>query len=131
MENQKLKIEDILKEIESTELNVLSLLDFNETAPEVNSLQLRNSDIVRIEENVPFGWSGVTGCNNNERAQSEYRKTLAEWVKNKMYEYRNWRWIRYGSSEATGRCSQYDDIWTGRRCNCRGTLKCFIEFRKP
>ena len=99
---------------------------------EADNLNLTDSDIVRIEENVPFHWSGVTGCNNHDRAQNEYKKTLTNWVKNKMYEHRNWRWIRYSATEAIGRCTQYRDRWTGKRsCLCRGSLKCYIEFRRP
>lgn len=128
---KKLKLEDLLEKIETTELTHDFVANLDETSFNYKSLNLSNSDIVRIEEDVSFSWSGVTGCNSNDRAQSEYQNTLKAWVKNKLFEYRNWSWVRYGAIEANGRCSQSKDPWTGvRRCGCSGKLKCYIEFRK-
>lgn len=132
MSGQKLTLEDVLKEVESTELKQEFSDDATETAWRVEKMDLTDTDIVRIEENVPFYWKGVTGCNTNERAQPEYRKTRDEWVKKKMFEHSNWQWTRYGMISATGRCSSSIDYWTSvRKCSCSGTLKCFIEFSKP
>ncbi|MCG2419366.1 hypothetical protein K8089_10055 [Aequorivita sp. F47161] len=128
---KKLKLEDLLEHIETSKLAIDFGADLDETSLNFKSLNLSNSDIVRIEEDVRFSWSGVTGCNSNDRAQSEYQQTLKAWVKNKLYEHRNWSWVRYGATEANGRCNSSKDPWTGvRRCGCSGKLKCYIEFRK-
>lgn len=129
MEN--LKIEQLSEEVENIEFKESISIKLDETAHEFKNLTIEKSDIVRIEESVRFSWSGVTGCNTQERADAEYSNTLNSWVKNKMFEYRNWRWVRYGTNGVSGSCSRSRDRWTGvRSCGCRGHLKCYIEFRK-
>jgi len=128
---KKQKIEDLLEILESKDVNYQNFEELAESAFEEKSLNINISDIVRIEEKVDFYWSGVSGCNNNATAQTEYKKTLTKWVKNQMFEHRNWRWVKYGIIEATGRCSQSRDRWTNvRTCRCSGKLNCYIEFRK-
>ncbi|MFK5855084.1 MAG: hypothetical protein QM503_03060 [Bacteroidota bacterium] len=130
MEN--LKLDDLSEELENLEFKNIVKTEMNETAYEIKSLSIEKSDIVRIEESVYFSWGGVTGCNTQERADGEYSKVLKSWVKNKMYEHRNWRWVRYGTNGVSGTCNSFRDRWTNvRSCGCRGHLKCYIEFRKP
>jgi len=129
---EKQKLENIIEEINSQEFQHQTLEKFNETTFKLDKLNQLDSDIVRIEETVPFSWSGVRGCNDNERAQSVYKEVLTNWVKDKMFEHRNWEWVRYGATEANGRCHESRDRWTNERsCGCRGGLKCYIEFLKP
>jgi hypothetical protein len=132
MPGKRLSLEEHLQEVESHELNEREFQDLSEDFLGLDKNTLENADIVRIEEDVPFYWSGVSGCNDNTRAQNEYLKTRNEWAKNKIFEYRQWRWVKFGALSANGRCRQSQDPWTNvRKCSCSGTLKCFIEFIKP
>ena len=63
---EKHKLEDVLEEIETQELQNQLFIDLSDSVYEADNLNLTDSDIVRIEENVPFHWSGVTGCNNHD-----------------------------------------------------------------
>lgn len=129
MSNDFQALEDVLIEESYTEEKSDEL---SEEAAELGSISIQNSDIVRIEENVYVNWSGVSSCNHRSRIESEVRSALKRWVERKMYEHRNWRWVRYGAKASTVRCSQSRDVWTGvKSCGCRGHIPFYIEFRKP
>lgn len=129
-----LKLEDVLKVLEENSISEILSEELNETAHEFMSLKIADSEIVRIEGDAPFHWSGVRNCNNDADAQVNYKAAIAKWVQKKMFEHRDWRWVRYGAKSVEGRCTQYTPgTFSGgsRSCLCRGVLKCYIEFRKP
>lgn len=126
-----IKLEDVYEEVESKELQVPSLEFLFDSAYELSSLDSKDFEIVRIEGDASFNWSGVTGCNDNDRVQSELQKVMESWAKDRIFEHRNWRWTKYGAISTHGKCYKRRDRWTGvRDCGCRGYLKCYIEFRK-
>jgi hypothetical protein len=128
---KKYQLEDVYEEIESKEVHLESLDYLAASAYELNTLESKDLEIVRIEGDASFLWSGVTGCNNNDRVQGELQKVMDQWAKDRIFEHRNWRWTKYGAISTHGRCYQRRDQWTGvRDCDCRGYLKCYIEFRK-
>lgn len=48
-----------------------------------------------------------------------------------MFEYQQYRYIRYGNEASRVSVSQRKDPWTGvRSCGARTSIPCYIEFRK-
>lgn len=116
-------VEEIPMDTKSTE--------YIEEAPEAVELSIQKSDIVRIEESVHVSWSGVSGCNHQDTVDNNAKTAMESWVKAKMFEHRNWRWVKYGAGVGNFRCSQRKDPWTSvRSCGCSGHIPCYIEFRK-
>lgn len=131
--NKQLTPEDLVLELEEDQLTELEQYENSKHAIEHESPSLEDSDILRVEEKISFHWSGVKGCNRRERVERELNKDFQNWVKGKLYEYRDLRWIKYGivSGSVKGKCSKWKDRWTGKRkCVCRGGMKGYIEFRK-
>jgi hypothetical protein len=88
-------------------------------------------DILRIEESVGLGWSGVRGCNSQDRVNAEARAALERWVKDKLFQYRQLDLLRYGNGQGRVSCRSSGGNWgSARRCACSGSLPCFIEFKK-
>lgn len=103
-----------------------------EEAPELPSLKLQPGEVLRIEETVYASWGGVSGCCDQNTVDAEWRAAFQRWVKEKLFQYRHLRWIRYGQvSNATGKCSRSGGDWgSARRCRASLSAPCFIEFRQ-
>ena len=131
MNNEYIRLEDIYVPEGDSELGVRT--ETLEEAPELKSLEIAKNEILRIEENVPVYWSGVTGCCSQSRIDSNCDSAYKSWVQKKLYEYRHLRWVRYGHPAARISCSSGRLGWPNdeRWCRARTTLECYIEFRKP
>jgi len=92
-----------------------------------------HQEVLRIEENLPLAWRGVQRCGRQDRVDSEARSALEKWVKDKLFQYRDLEMIGYGNGKGRVRCNSSGGNWGNpRRCGCRGSLPCYIEFRnKP
>ncbi len=89
-------------------------------------------DIVRVEEIVTVSWHGVSSCDHSDRIQAEVRAALQRWMQAKLYEHRDWRYLRAGAKASTVRCRQWKEPWSGKRsCGCSGGIPFWIEFAKP
>ena len=87
-----------------------------------------DADVVLIEEKVTVSWRGVKSCDHSDRIQSEVRAALQRWMEQKIYEHREWRYLRAGAKAGTVRCRAWKD-WDGTRsCGCSGGIPFYIEF---
>ncbi len=125
--------EEFFDEVEQVDLEITS----DENADEISvALKLSESfdkaEVLRIEEQVSHGWSGVSSCGHSDRIKSEAAQALEAWAKNKIFQYRHLRYIRYGHLGGSARTSSSGGSW-GQPRRCRGslTIKCYIEFIKP
>ena len=121
------KIVNLSEHLSVLETTVHSVepLDFRD------ELSFRKSDnILRIEEKVQVTWTGVKGCSRH--VDRNVKKALEKWVKQKMFEHKDLRWVQYGSKKSSFKCSRSKDPWTSvRKCGCLGKVPFFIDFQKP
>ena len=109
-------------------------IELNEDVDEKSSdfQSSSNNDILRVEEDIGASWSGVSNCGNDGRISSACRRRLEEWARDKMFEYRHLKWIRFGHQwPVRARITRRRNRWTNER-SCRGsaTLNCYMEFEK-
>jgi len=134
MSDKYMTLEDLYEEQAFGTKSTPPAFDSHEEAsPHLNSLgTIPKSEILRIEEKVYVSWGGVTGCCAQDRIDGSCRAKLEEWAKNKMFEHRQLRWLRYGSLSAQVSCSQSRAPWPDNSRSCRGSvsLPCYIEFTK-
>ncbi len=127
--SEKMRLEDILVEASSSEVTSDEIFD---EAAWASTISLPDSDVVRIEEQVPVSWNGVSSCDHTDRIQAEVNAAFRRWIERKLYEHRDWRYLRAGGKPGQVRCGSHKDPWTGKRsCGCRGALPFWIEFAKP
>lgn len=100
-------------------------------ADEHLNLNLKDSDILRIEEFTSKGYSGVRGCGNSDRIKNEAIAAMNSWVGAKMLQYRDLRWITYGHLGGTARWYNGKKASGARYCKGGVYIKCYIEFRRP
>lgn len=89
-------------------------------------------DILRIEEDVYASWKGVNGCCKGETPNNNLNIAITKWVKDKIFEYRDLRYVRYGHGGGTAKCTTSSSGFPDNRRRCRGsiTVKAYIEFTK-
>lgn len=123
-----MKHEDFFTTEEEISVNIKGNLD---EVIEFKKLKLKDSDVLKIEENVNHHWRGVTSCGHADRIKNESWTKVQSWAKNKIFEYREYRYVRYGNKAHTVYVEQWKDPITGKRkCGARTTIPCFIEFRR-
>ena len=121
--------EELFEILETTELENTS--DFGQAMPEAEELNLDSGDILRIEEPIRHTWTGVTSCGHQDRIKNECWGRVQSWAKDKMFEYRQFRCLRYGNGSSRVKIRNRKDPWTGKRsCWAGTTIPCYIEFRK-
>ena len=113
-------------ETEELEMNE----SFSDLAQESKEMNFKSNDILRIEENVSHSWSGVTNCGHTDRIRRECAGAVERWARNKMFEYRQYRWIRYGNESSRVHITQRNPPFGPRSCGARTSIPCYIEFRK-
>lgn len=127
--SNKIKFEDLIEIDTQSEINTAAEIDEVSWFEEP---QAADAGIILIEEKVSVGWSGVDSCHHSDRVQAEVRYDLQKWIQKKLFEHRNWRYIRAGAKASRVSCHQWKDPWSGKRsCGCRGAIPFYIEFRKP
>lgn len=91
-----------------------------------------NADVLRIEEDVYASWSGVSGCCSGDTPNKNVNVEFTKWVKDKIFQYRDLRYIRYGHGGVTARCVTSSSGFPDNRRSCRGSakVKAYIEFEK-
>lgn len=90
-------------------------------------------DVLRIEETVTAGWSGVNGCCDSGTVNGNAKNALEGWVKKKFLEHINHQVLRYGSGQGSASCTNRRAPWPDNSRSCSGALSmpCYIEFWKP
>jgi hypothetical protein len=127
--SEKKKLETILVEESNSEGTFTEITDEASWAQSAPPL---DEEVVIVEENVQVSWSGVSSCDHTDRIQAEVRTHLQRWIEKKLYEHRDWRYLRAGAKASSVRCRSWRDTWTGRRsCGCNGVIPFWIEFAKP
>ena len=118
---------------EETEEIAVTLTDAEDSVSDAAALSVNKAQVLRVEENVSANWSGVRDCGNAQQVNAEARRALESWAKDKMFQYRHLRYIRYGAGAGTGRVTQSDSGWGGGGRSCRAyiTMPCYIEFFQP
>ena len=108
----------------------LNLEHYVDEASDSKTLNLQQSEILRIEEEVSRSFSGVRGCSDSNTHNSNATAAMNEWAQRKIFENRNLRYIRFGHLGGTAYWTNRT-AWDGTR-SCTGyvVIKCFIEFRK-
>lgn len=111
-----------------TDLNLENLID---EAADSKVLNLEQSEILRIEEEVSRRFSGVRSCSEPSTHNSNATAAMNEWAQRKIFENRDLRYVRFGHLGGTAHWTNRT-AWDGTR-SCTGyvLIKCFIEFRKP
>jgi hypothetical protein len=92
----------------------------------------KDADVLRIEEDVYASWSGVSGCCDGDTPSNNVNAAFTKWVKDKIFQYRDLRYLRYGQGGGTARCRTSSSGFPDNRRSCRGsaTVKAYIEFEK-
>lgn len=125
-----MKEEEFFENLETEELELNE--NFGSEALESAELDLKAIGILRIDENVKHSWRGVKNCGDKNRINNECRRAMENWAKNKMFEYSEYRWIKYGNKSSSVRVTQRRARLSGRRsCSASTTIPCYIEFRVP
>lgn len=90
------------------------------------------ASIFRVEETLSATFSGVRSCSDSSRALNEAKNRLEGWVQEKLFQYRDLQYLRYGSGEGRHTWSNSTSPWPENRRSCRGsvTFPAFIEFKK-
>ena len=95
-----------------------------------NGLSQDKDNVLRVEEKVGRSWSGVASCGHSDRIQAEAQAALNEWIKQKIFQYRNLRYLRAGAGEGRARWTDYNPPFGARSCHGSLTMPCYIEFAK-
>lgn len=105
-------------------------LDGYLTNPVFKDITISSENILRIEADLGAYWSGVRGCDDFARKKTEIEKVTNNWIKDKLFENKHLKWIRYGwniqdISVLNGRNPFPDN---SRYCSGTAKLKIYIEF---
>jgi hypothetical protein len=126
---EKIPFEDL---VDDRSIQDVETEEVEDTTTWAEAPAVPSAEIVRIEEVVQVGWSGVSSCDHSDRIQAEVRSHLQRWIEKKLYEHRNWRYLRAGAKASSVRCGSWKDPWTGKRsCGCSGGIPFYIDFAKP
>ena len=121
---------DFFGAVDVVEISIEEITDLKVDADEE---RLKDFEVFRIDEIVPRRWTGVSSCGTQERVNAEARAALEGWAKNKIFQYRDLRYIRYGTPGGTAN-SWYNGGGgfggSGRTCTGVISLPCYIEFRR-
>lgn len=90
------------------------------------------SNILRVEGNVGASWRGVRGCADAPTPRQKVEEAANNWIKEKMFEHKNFKWIKYGWDVPVISIRRWRDPFPDRRNHCSGTanFKIYIEFEK-
>ncbi|ROI01549.1 hypothetical protein EGI16_16770 [Chryseobacterium sp. G0240] len=89
-------------------------------------------NILRVEANLGATWRGVRGCGDSPTPRNHIEAAANNWIKEKMFENKNLKWIRYGWSIPVISIRHWKDPFPDRRNHCSGNanFKIYIDFEK-
>lgn len=100
--------------------------------PEVDQSKIVASNILRVEADLVSSWRGVRGCGDAPTPRKKIEATANAWIKTKMFEHKNLKWIRYGWNVPVISVRRWQDPFPDKRRHCSGNarFKIFMEFEK-
>lgn len=91
-----------------------------------------SGEILRIEERIGRGWSGVRNC-GSDRMSNELTSAMRAWVGDKLQDHINLKVVKWGHGAGSWSSSNSTSGWPDNRRSCRGSLSvpAYIVFVKP
>lgn len=103
---------------------------FVQVSPHYENKTMDTIQILRIENTLVASWSGVSSCGEIERMKRNTDEKAIIWIKDKLFEHRESKWIRYGWYYETPNVRESKEPWPSNKRSCTGNVKfvAFIEF---
>lgn len=100
--------------------------------PNIEKDKILVGNVLRVESKLTATWSGVRSCSDISIHKQNIETTANNWIKNKMFEHRNEKWIRYGWDIPKITIRNGRNPFPNRSRYCRGTANynIYIEFEK-
>ncbi|MCC2590202.1 hypothetical protein [Chryseobacterium sp. MFBS3-17] len=88
--------------------------------------------VLRIESELSAFWKGVSSCGDKKRLVSNTDEAAQKWIKDKLYENRYAKLVRFGWYYKTPKITNKQEGFPNRVRSCTGLVKfiAFIEFEK-
>ena len=112
------------------DVHEVSLAAFSERAEGSHEKSMPPADLLRVEEDLPMSWSGVSSCCDRERIDNECKAQFDSWLGRQVSGHPGHQMVNYGHGGGSVRCSQSNSGWPDNRRSCRAgvTVRAFAEF---
>lgn len=106
--------------------------EFIQISPSYEDVNLDTVNVLRIESKLTANWKGVQSCGDQDRVYRNTDERALVWIKDKLFEHRDSKWVRYGWYYEKPNVRNWKDDWPSSARNCRGSVEfvIFIELEK-
>lgn len=106
--------------------------EFIQISPSYEDVNLDTVNVLRIESKLTATWSGVRSCRDQDRMIRNTDEKALVWIKDKLFEHRESKWVRYGWYYGKPTVRNSSEPWPSRAESCTGRVEflIFLEIEK-